>query len=122
MAAALAAISVIEEEKLVEKAARDGEYMLKRLRELMDKHEIIGEVDGKGLLIGMELVKDRRTKEPAVEETVKFRSELRKRGIIIGPPGWTGSRVRINPPLVITREQIDAAIEKIDESLKVIKR
>jgi 4-aminobutyrate aminotransferase len=122
MAAALAAISVIEEEKLVEKAARDGEYMLKRLRELMDKHEIIGEVDGKGLLIGMELVKDRKTKEPAVEETVKFRSELRKRGVIIGPPGWTGSRVRINPPLVITREQIDAAIEAIDESLKAIKR
>ncbi len=122
MAAALAAIEVIEEEKLVEKSAQNGEYMMKRLRELMDKHEIIGEVDGKGLLIGLELVKDRETKEPAVEETARFRIELRKRGVIIGPPGWTGSRVRINPPLVITREQIDRAIEAIDEALTVVER
>ncbi|MDK2383497.1 MAG: aspartate aminotransferase family protein, partial [Candidatus Korarchaeota archaeon] len=122
MAAALAAIEVIEEEDLVEKSAKNGEYMLKRLRELMDKHELIGEVNGKGLLIGLELVKDRETKEPAVEEAAKFRIELRKRGVIIGPPGWTGSRIRINPPLVITKEQIDRAIEAIDEALTVIER
>ncbi len=121
MTAALAAIEVIEEERLVERSAENGEYMLKRLRELMDHHEIIGEVDGKGLLIGLELVKDRDTKEPAVQEAAQFRIELRKRGVIIGPPGWTGSRIRINPPLVITREQIDRAIESIDEALKTLK-
>ncbi|MCS7102546.1 MAG: aspartate aminotransferase family protein [Candidatus Korarchaeum sp.] len=120
MTAALAAIEVIEEGRLVDKSARDGEYMLKRLKELMDRHEIIGEVSGKGLMIGMELVKDKKTKEPAIEETVKFRAELRRRGVIIGPPGWTGSRVRINPPLVITREQIDRAVDAIDESLSAI--
>jgi len=121
MTAALAAIEVIEEERLVEKSAENGEYMLKRLRELMDHHEIIGEVDGKGLLIGLELVKDRDKKEPAVQEAAKFRIELRKRGVIIGPPGWTGSRIRINPPLVITREQIDRAIEAIDDALKSLR-
>ncbi len=120
MTAALAAIEVIEEENLVDKAAKNGEYMIKRLRELMDHHELIGEVDGKGLLIGMEIVKDRKTKEPGVEETTKFRIELRKRGVIIGPPGWTGSRVRINPPLVITREQIDRAIDAMDDALKAV--
>ncbi len=122
MATALAAIDVIVEEKLVDHAAKLGDYMIKRLNELKEEHRLIGDVGGKGLLIGLELVKDKETKEPAVDETNLFRFELKKRGVIIGPPGWTGSRVRINPPLVITKEQIDKALNAIEESITAVEK
>jgi len=120
-AAANAAVQAILDEKLSEKAARLGDHFLKRLGELTNRHKIIGDVRGKGLLIGMELVLDRRTKEPARRESLKLREEARKRGLLLPAGfGWLGNVVRINPPLVITEEQVDEAVEKVDECLKVI--
>jgi 4-aminobutyrate aminotransferase-like enzyme len=121
-AAALATIDVILSENLVEKSRILGEYFIKRLKELAERHELIGDVRGVGLLIGVELVKDLKTKDPAVSESIKLREEARKRGLILPAGwGWLGNVIRINPPLNITREQIDKSIEIIDQSLKAIK-
>ena len=122
-AAALATIDAIISENLVEKSRISGEYFMKRLKELAERHELIGDVRGAGLLIGVELVKDLRTKEPAVEESKKLREEARKRGLILAAGwGWLGNVMRINPPLNITMEQIDKSVEIIDQSLKVVEK
>jgi len=121
-AAALESINVILEEKLDERAARLGEYFLKQLKELAEKYELIGDVRGKGLFIGVELVKDRETKEPAREESIRLRYETKRRGVILGAGmGWFGNTIRFNPPAVITEEQIDKVIEVLEASLKAIR-
>ena len=105
-AAASATIDVMITEKLAEKSRKSGEYFMKRLKELAQSHELIGDVRGAGLLIGVELVKDLKTKEPAVEESKKLREEARKRGVILAAGwGWLGNVMRITPPLNITMEQ-----------------
>jgi 4-aminobutyrate aminotransferase-like enzyme len=120
-AAALATLEVILSERLVEKSRSSGEYFMQRLKELAEKHELIGDVRGAGLLLGVELVKDHRTKEPAVEESRKLREEATKRGLILPAGwGWLGNVMRINPPLNITTEQIDKSVEVIDQSLKTV--
>ncbi|MEM2882036.1 MAG: aspartate aminotransferase family protein [Candidatus Bathyarchaeia archaeon] len=120
-AAALASINVILRDRFHERAARLGEYFMKRLRELAGKHELIGDVRGRGLMIGVELVKDRRTKEPAREESRRLREECRRRGAIVpAGQGWLGNVIRMYPPAAITEEQIDKSIEILDDSLKAI--
>jgi 4-aminobutyrate aminotransferase-like enzyme len=77
-------------------------------------------VRGKGLFIGIELVKDRKTKEPAKESAAKFLQEVWKRRVLVGLGGLDGNVIRIEPPLVIKKENIDRAIEVFDEALKVV--
>lgn len=120
-AAALANIEYIQEEDLASRASKQGEYVMRRLDELKHKHQLIGEVRGKGLMIGMELVKDRQTKEPAPSETVKIRELCRQKGVLVGHGGTLGNVLRIQPPLVISQSQLDTAIEAIDQSLDEIK-
>ncbi len=119
ISAALAVLDVIEEEKLPERAAELGDYFMRRLRELMDKHEEIGDVRGKGLMIGVEFVKDRETKAPNKELRNKVIEEAFKRGLIILGSGT--SALRIQPPLVIKKGHIDIAVEILDEAIKVAK-
>jgi len=122
-AAALAALDVLEEEGLVDRARELGDYAMKLFSETMDRRKLVGEVRGKGLLIGIELVKDRKTKEPAALEAVKVRYEAKKRGLILGSGlGWLGNCIRINPPLIISREEIDKAASIIEESLKTAEK
>lgn len=85
-------------------------------------HKLIGDIVGKGLLIGVELVKDRATKEPASEETKKLVQNMLKRGVIMMSGGKFRNRLRIQPPLVITKEQIDYSITALNESLTEIER
>ncbi len=121
--AAIATINVIIDENLVERSEKSGKYFLKRLKELAETHELIGDVRGVGLMIGVELVKNQQTKEPAVEESIKIRDEARKRGLILPSGlGWLGNVMRIAPPLVITQEQIDKSIEIIEHSLRLVER
>ncbi len=121
-AAALASVNIVTGEKLHERAARLGEYFMKGLNDLADKYELIGDVRGKGLMIGVELVKNRRTKEPAHEESLKLRNEAKKRGVILpSAMGWLGNTIRMTPPAVITEQQIDHVIEVLDASLKTLK-
>jgi 4-aminobutyrate aminotransferase len=119
-AAALANINVMLREKIPEKAAEKGEYFMKRLNELKEKYKIIGDVRGKGLMIGIELVKDQVKKTPAVDETRKVRDLCRERGLLIGSGGVKGNVLRIQPPLVITMEQIDKALNILESAIREV--
>jgi 4-aminobutyrate aminotransferase len=119
-AAAIANINYLQKERLPEKAARDGDYAMKRLNELAKNHELIGDVRGKGLMIGVELVTKRETKVPAQMEAAKVRDLCREKGVLVGHGGVKGNVVRIQPPLVITREQLDKVIEVLGQSLSEV--
>jgi len=114
-AAALANIAVIEEEKLVENAARQGEWLLGQFRRLQEKTPLIGDVRGRGLMIGLELVRDRRSKEPAAEEARALRATLRERGVLVGVGGNFGNVLRIQPPLSITADECDRVTTTLED-------
>jgi 4-aminobutyrate aminotransferase/(S)-3-amino-2-methylpropionate transaminase len=119
-AAAYASVTVIEEEKLVENSAKIGEWMLGRLRQMQEKYEFIGNVDGRGLLIGVELVKDRVSKEPLDKKVcVRMFHECLKRGLIsmVYNPHF-----RVNPALSIDRESAETALGILDEVFGLISR
>jgi 4-aminobutyrate aminotransferase len=116
IAASLATIELLEDH-LIENAAKMGAYLLDGFRALMDKHAIIGDVRGKGLMIGIELVKDRTTKEPHPDALAKVEMECFNRGLIT--LGCGVSTIRLSPPLVIDRDQCDFALKTIDEAIGV---
>lgn len=121
-AAALASLNVILTERLWERAARLGELWMKGLKRLQDRHEIIGDVRGKGLVLGLELVKDRKTKEPAREQALKLRKEAAKRGLILfSGLGWLGNVVKMHPPAIMTEQQVEEALHIMDQSLQAVK-
>jgi 4-aminobutyrate aminotransferase-like enzyme len=122
MAAANAAIQVIEEEELLSRATRMGNLFTSRLRELQDEYELIGDIRGPGLMIGVELVKDRVTKEPAREEATRFVKEGLKRGVIFGESKYLGlgNIVKIKPPLVINENEVSKTLEVFEEILKLV--
>ena len=93
---------------------------MKRFREMMEKHELIGDVRGKGLMIGVEFVKDRRTKEPARNERNAIIKKAFKKGLILLGAGK--SSLRIAPPLTITPEEIDVGLEILEDTIKDIER
>lgn len=103
---------------LIETARENGAYFKRRLLELMDKHEVVGDVRGEGFFLGMELVKDRATKAPAREEAARLLQETFKKKMLIGLGGLDGNVVRIEPPLVLTKEHIDRSIVIFDEALR----
>jgi 2,2-dialkylglycine decarboxylase (pyruvate) len=122
-AVGLAVINVIEEEGLVEQARQRGDYLLARLRELQQRHEQIGDVRGKGLLVGLELVEDRTTKKPADALGVAVGDECLRRGLSMNIVRSTGGMLncfRMAPPLSITEDEIDIAIDIIDEALTAV--
>ena len=116
-AAALVTIRLLREQ-YVQNAATVGEYMMNALREIQHKHQIIGDVRGRGLMIGVELVRDRKTKERAVEERTAIVQAMFKRGVLILGAGRNA--IRFAPPLVITKDQADAVLRIFDESLTEI--
>lgn len=120
MAAALAVLKVIIEEKLAENARNIGEYTMKRLMEMQETYEIMGDIRGKGLMIGVEFVKDRKTKAPAGEERDKLVMEAFKRGLLLIGAG--PSSIRLAPPLIITKEQTDIGLDIFEETLKARKK
>jgi 4-aminobutyrate aminotransferase len=111
--AALATLETILEEGLVERSRTLGEEMKKRLLVLKEKYEFVGDVRGVGLLIGVDLVRDRKTKEPLERKvTERIFLECLRRGLLV--MGYM-PRMRLNPPLTITREQIEEGIGVLDE-------
>jgi len=119
-AAALANIEVIEEEKLWERAAHLGEHALKRLRELMEESRIVGDVRGKGLMIGVELVRDKTTRAKAIKETEQVTVEAFKRGLILLPVGH--NCIRVAPPLNIPNDLLDRGLDILVEAVKVVEK
>ena len=116
-AAALANLEVLREENLCENAAERGKELLARFSGLMDKCRLVGDVRGKGLMIGVELVRDRKTKEPADKEAKEIRARLREAGVLIGVGGVYGNVVRLQPPLSITAAECDRAATALEEAL-----
>jgi len=124
-AAALAAIDVLIEEKLLENAEKMGKIFMDGLKEIAKKYPIIGDVRGKGLMIGVEMVKDQDSKEPAVEETQKILAKALERGVFLGKSGMGlqgGNVLKIKPPLCITEKQVGKVLDVFEEVLKEISR
>ncbi len=119
-AAALATLEVIEEESLIARSQRLGDYLKAGLLKLERRFPIIGEVRGLGMMAGMELVKDRSTKEPATEETRRVIREALRHGVILLAGGTYGNVISLEPPLVITRRQLDYAIDILQGCLRGI--
>ncbi len=116
MAAAKAVVDTIAEERLMDNATVVGGHFRARLDALAEKHRAIGEVRGMGLMQGIELVKDRQTKEPAPQQTAAVMEAAKDRGLIIGKGGLFGNVLRISPALNVTREDADQAADLIDQA------
>lgn len=114
MAGARAVLQVIEDDRLQANSAEVGGYLLTRLRELAEKHDIIGDVRGKGLMVGVELVKDRATKEPATDQAAVVFEMAKDMGLLLGKGGLHGNVFRIKPPMCFTKADVDFLIGVLD--------
>ncbi len=112
---AMATIRVIREEHLLENAARQGHYLLRRLGEIAEKHPIVGDVRGKGLLLGVEIVKDSKMHEPDGEAARQILLKCWRRGILFQTVG--DSTLRLCPPLTISREMIDSSLAVLESAI-----
>jgi 4-aminobutyrate aminotransferase len=116
-AAALATIKLIREQ-LLRNTAEVGAYLFAGVKNLMGKHALIGDVRGRGLMIGIELVRDRKTKERATTERDRVVRECFNRGLLVLGAGQNA--IRLSPPLVLTKDQADTAIRILDDAISVI--
>ena len=115
-AAALATIQVMEEEASPAHVEEVGAHLRRGLEALQDKYPLIGDVRGMGLMQGVEMVRDRQTKEPATSEVAQLFESTRQRGLLIGKGGLYGNTLRISPPLTASRENVDQALEILDHT------
>ncbi|NJE08261.1 acetyl ornithine aminotransferase family protein [Thermococcus sp. M39] len=115
-AAAYATLKIIEEEKVIENAQKVGAFIMKRLKEMQEKYEVMGDVRGKGLMIGVEIVKPDGKPDPDLTGKICWRAfEL---GLILPSYGMFGNVIRITPPLVITEEIAEKGLEIMEQALK----
>jgi len=121
-ATAKAVIDVIEEDDLRTNAAVVGSYFRQKLEELQEKHPLIGDVRGMGLMQALELVEDRNTKQPAAPGTNALMEAARKRGLLVGKGGFYGNVIRMSPPLNISKVDVDDAVRILDESFSEIEK
>jgi 4-aminobutyrate aminotransferase / (S)-3-amino-2-methylpropionate transaminase / 5-aminovalerate transaminase len=119
-AAALKAIEILERPGFMEQANHVGEKVANRFRAMQEKYALIGDVRALGPMVAMELVKDRKTKEPAKEETSRLLAEALKRGVIVIKAGTYDNIVRILVPLVISDDLLDQALDILDQSMAVV--
>jgi 4-aminobutyrate aminotransferase-like enzyme len=119
--AALAVLDVIEQELVAQNALEQGAWIRARLEALMERHSLIGEVRSLGLLIGVELVRDRSTREPAIAEAGLVLNAMRERGVLVGTTGQESNVLKIRPPLVITREEAEVLVDTLDQVLAEIR-
>ena len=119
-AVGLAVINVIEEDDLKTNARVVGDYLKTRLLELQEKHAIIGDVRGMGLMLGIELVKDRKTKDANPEAVLRVFEETKRRGVLIGKGGLYGNVIRTGMMLNTTTETVDQLVEALDASFATV--
>jgi 4-aminobutyrate aminotransferase len=117
-AAALATLDIIEKDKLADRAQRLGETVMKRLKEMEEGLDLIGEVRGRGLLIGVDLVRDRKTREPARREAMKVCWRAWEKGLVMISFGRYGNVLRIAPPLTISEDELEIALGIVEASIK----
>jgi 4-aminobutyrate aminotransferase/(S)-3-amino-2-methylpropionate transaminase len=116
-AAGLAVMEIMRDEKLPERAARIGSVVEERMQSWAKDNELIGEVRGVGAMMGMELVRDRKTKEPADKETAKVLSAAREKGLIILRCGMHHNVIRTLMPLTISDEHLEEGLDLLGASL-----
>ena len=120
MAAGLAVVNYIEENDLKTNAKVVGDYFRERLEELKEKHQIIGDVRGMGLMQGIELVVDRKTKEPNPQAVLKVFEETKRQGVLIGKGGLYGNVIRTGMMLNSTKDNVDELIAALDKGLEKV--
>jgi alanine-glyoxylate transaminase/(R)-3-amino-2-methylpropionate-pyruvate transaminase len=117
MAAGLAVLDVIDEDGLQENARVVGGRMLDGLRLLQSRHRLIGDVRGMGLMLGVELVTDRAERTPASAQTIEVLEAAKEMGVLVGKGGLAGNVLRIKPPMCITADDVDFALDVLDRAL-----
>ncbi len=120
IAAAQATLDVIERDDLLRNATNVGNYMLKRMSTWPHKHKLVGDVRGRGLMIGVEIVKDKKTKEYAAAERDRIVQTAFERGVLF--LGCGPSTIRIAPPLIVTKEESEVAMDALEESISIVSR
>jgi 4-aminobutyrate aminotransferase len=120
VAAALATLDVIENENLLKNSEVVGNHMMKRMSDWPKKYEIVGDVRGRGLMIGVEIIKNKKTKEYGHEERDRIVELAFERGILF--LGCGPSTVRIAPPLVVTKDEADAAVDALEEAIEIVNK
>lgn len=118
--AAKAVLDFIEEQNLMTNASETGAYLRAKLEELQQKHDIIGDVRGMGLMQAIELVEDRKSKAPAVAATVRLMEATRENRILLGKGGLYGNVLRISPPLNIQKSDVDEFARLLDQSFSQV--
>ncbi len=121
-AAGRAVLRVLEEEKLRENAKRVGKALLDKLIALQDRHEVIGDVRGRGLMLAVELVKDRATKEPDPETTAEVFERTREHGLVMSKSGAYRNVLRMVPPLCLSIDDVEPVADALDRSLQDCRR
>lgn len=115
-------IETIQKHDYRKNAKEIGDYLKDRFLELQEKYKIIGEVRGMGLMLGIELVKDRKTKEPTAEQMAELMDLCKDRGLFIEKGAMAGNVIRIKPPLCITKDDADFIVKTLDETLGIFEK
>ena len=117
-----AVLDVIDREKLQSRAVTTGNHIFAGLERLKKKHRLIGDVRGKGLLLGIELVKDRETKEPATSECAEVVENCRDMGLLVGKGGLYGQTIRFSPPMCLHQRDADFLLDVLDQAFDAASR
>jgi len=122
LAAGLAALHVLRRDGLLKACAEMGQYASRALRAMQPRHPLIGDIRGPGLLIGIELVRDRETREPAPAETLEVYRRAMDLGVIFGTTRYAGlgNVLKVKPPFTISRDQMDRVLDVLDQVLTAV--
>jgi 4-aminobutyrate aminotransferase len=120
IAAALATLDVIEKEGLLRNSQEVGDYMQKRMADWPKKHKIVGDVRGRGLMIGVEIVKNQATREYGASERDRIVEQAFERGVLF--LGCGPSTIRIAPPLIVTKDEADVAMDVLEEAIAMVEK
>ena len=120
VAAAQATYDVIHDESLLENSRKIGAYLVQQINNLAKRYELIGDVRGAGLYIGVEIVKDRISKEPDADHTLALVNGLRNRRVLISATGFNSNILKIRPPLIFNQSHADRLITELDKTLKFV--
>lgn len=119
-AAGLAVLDVIEQQNLRQNAFDIGNYLMERFHEMQSRYDIIGDVRGQGLFLGIELVSDRKTKEPATELAKEINDAVRERGVLMGTEGPYDNVLKMRPSMIFSRENADHLVAVLEDSFQYV--
>jgi 4-aminobutyrate aminotransferase-like enzyme len=118
-AVGLAVLDVIEQEGIQQNVHDVGAYLCEGLQQLAGKHELIGDIRGKGLFYGVEIVLDRASKKPGDKEALHIREYLRDNGVLLGTTGPLDNVIKIRPPMVFSKPDTDLLLDKLEQALEL---